>query len=301
MVKKNARESLRGHWGAAAGIFALCAGIFGALAALDAFFVWLASGDVSLGGEPGYFLRLVFYSENRYGVMITAGFTLISLLLSPLYLGAQRYFYNAAAEIPPRFFDLFYFFTGPKKYMRALWLSIQVNLRASLWGILFFAFPGGIMLVSVRFLILEELSRESRAAASVGVVLACGLFLLAGILFGIFVQKYTLTAFLICSEDKSAGQIIKESVRASKGHRGMLFLFSLSYIGWYILAPFTFFTLLIFYVLPSRSAGGMIMSRYLCERRERMNRRPEPVASAEYTAKGREPEAPEDNALYTGD
>lgn len=272
-VKKNARLALRGNWGSAIGIFVMTGGIVALLAVLEQIAVYFfvmepMSSNPTMEAPADYaqFLQDIFTYNWTEILILGISVLLAMLLLSPLWLGVSRYFYCLAQEERPRFSDLFYFFDKIKRYRRAVWYTVQINLRAFFWGVLFQALPFGMMAISIRFLRLEAIDRQTRAAASVGIVLAFGLIVLAAVLHAVLMCKYTLTSYLLCENDEmTVRQAIRASIRCTKRCRGMLFLFSLSYIGWYLLSPFTFFLLLL-YAAPYRAAGGMLLGRYLVER-----------------------------------
>lgn len=74
------------------------------------------------------------------------------------------------------------------------------------------------------------------------------LFIIPGI---VMMFSYSMTPFIISdSKNLSAGQAIKLSKEITRGYKGELFVFYLSYIGWGILAGLTFGLLGIFYVAP---------------------------------------------------
>jgi len=269
-VKKNAKAVLSGRWAAGVGVtlFVLC--VAASLTALELLSLWAFAPQPSLywrGGavEHGYFLR-VFFGHSPQELLI-AGLALSAyiLLLAPLTLGGVRWHYVLIHGERPRFAELFYFFAGGR-YGRAVWLRLQVALRCLGWGIAFLALPAGLLSICVRFLLIDALPRATRVIASVGVLVALALLAMAAILYAIHMGRYALSSYLLCESDRlSVRQAISASIRYTKGYRGVKFLFTLSYAGWYLLVPVTLLLALPF-VLPYHMAGETVFARYLVER-----------------------------------
>ena len=283
VIKKNAKIALKGRWGAAAGIYAI---VIGALlflsyleqAALGMFAPVHIPWDSGAAIDYAQFLRMLL-SMGRAEWLITGVSSLMALLLlAPLALGITRWFYVLIQEERPAVSEIFYFFEGLRRFGRAVGYTIQLGLRGFGWGMVFLSAPAGLMSICVRFLRIETLARQSRAAASVGIVLAFGLLLLTTLLYVIYMNKYALAAYLLCESDEiSAREAFRASIRYTKGYRGIIFLFTLSFAGWYLLSPFTFLLLLLF-VVPYHNAGKTVLARYLVEK----NRCQEPQITREF-------------------
>lgn len=71
------------------------------------------------------------------------------------------------------------------------------------------------------------------------------LFVIPGIIAGL---ALAMTTFLIIDKDVKGHESIKESAELMKGHKWDYFVFHLSFIGWYLLVPFTLGILLIWLV-----------------------------------------------------
>ena len=285
VIKKNARVALKGRWGVAIGIFALAFGVSVLLAWAEFMALRLFAPYPFYYQPPGdyaYYLRALL-SYNPAELIITGVALLLYLLiLAPLFLGITRWFYLLIQEEKATFTELFHFFESLRRYCKAVWYTVQITMRTLAWGIVFMILPAGVMSASIRFLRLEALSRQARSAASVGVILAFGLLLLASLLYAIYINKYALTPYLLCESDHvSVRQAFRTSIRYTKGYRGIKLLFTLSFIGWYLLSPFTLFLILLF-VIPYHSAGAAVFARYLVEK----NRYHEPQATREFGAAG---------------
>jgi len=285
VIKKNARVALKGRWGAAIGIFALAFGVsvllgWAELMALRAFAPYPFYEHPP--ADYAHYLRALL-SYNPAELLITGVAALLYLLiLAPIFLGITRWFYLLIQEEKAAFSQVFHFFESLGRYGRAIWYTVQIAARTLGWGIVFMILPAGVLSASVRFLRIEALSAQARSAASVGVILAFGLLLLAILLYLVYINKYALTAYLLCESDEiSVRQAFRTSIRYTKGYRGIKLLFTLSFIGWYLLSPLTLFLLLLF-VIPYHTAGATVFARYLVEK----NRYHEPQATREFGAAG---------------
>lgn len=81
--------------------------------------------------------------------------------------------------------------------------------------------------------------------------LASLLFVIPGIILGL---AYAMVTYLIVDTDIEAKDALKKSREMMKGYKWNFFVFQLSFIGWYILVPFTLGLLLI-WLVPYVSAA----------------------------------------------
>ena len=86
---------------------------------------------------------------------------------------------------------------------------------------------------------------------SVLVGLASLLFVIPGIILGL---AYAMVTYLVVDTDVEAKDALKKSRSMMKGYKWDYFVFNLSFIGWYILVPFTLGLLLI-WLVPYHSAA----------------------------------------------
>ncbi len=272
-VKRNARLALRGNWGTAVGAVAVPGGIALLMAALETvalrFFVAPALLSNPTMEEPFDLARLTreMLRFSWAELLITGGFVLLALLLlSPLWLGMRRWYFCLAAGWRPALGEMFRFFETPGRYGRAVWFNVQLSLRLFFGATVFFALPGGLFGISVWFLRTPGISRSTRVAAGAGLVLAGVLLLLASILFLAWSNRYTLAGYLLCESDATGARAaLRGSVACTRGYRGTLLLFHLSFFGWYLLVPLSLFAML-FYVVPYHYAAFTLLCRYLVEK-----------------------------------
>jgi uncharacterized membrane protein len=272
-IKSNARLALRGSWAAAIGAGAALGGVALLLTGLETMALRLFVTPALLSNptmeEPFDLARLTrdMLRFSWVELLITGGFVLLALLLlSPLRLGMARWYFRLAAGERPAFCELFYFFETPGRYGRAVWYHVQLSLRLFLGGLAFFVPPGGLGGISVWFLRTPGISRPTQVAAGVGLVLACVLLVLAAILFVVWSNRYALAAYLLCEPDAAGARAaLRGSAMFTRGYRGTLLLFHLSFLGWHILIPLSMF-LLLFYVAPYQYAASTLFCRYLTEK-----------------------------------
>ena len=270
-IKKNAKAALKGRWSAAAGACLFVVGVAGALMALEYALLRALAPMPSLYWHSGpadhaYFLRVFFGYSPREILVTCIAAVLYTLFLAPLILGGVRWSYVLVQGCHPAFSELFYFFGSGHRYGRAIWLNLQTALRCLGWGIVFLSLPAGLFSICVRFLLIDAISRATRVIASVGLVVAFGLFVMMAIFYAIYINRYALGGYLLCESDEiTVRQALRASTRYTKGYRGVKFLFTLSFLGWYLLVPVTFFIAMVF-VLPYHIAGETVLARYLVER-----------------------------------
>ncbi len=246
IIKRNSRLALRGNWGRAIILLLLMMGAGMVLSGLQQgammIFVPAASATPPPGPEAspqdllGYLSGAVSLAE---WIIISLHTLLTILLVTPVALGAMRWFYNLVHGKRLPVSDAFYFFESGRRYGRAVWYEINISVRTLLWGLLFFTIPGCILFFSSWAWQYpnDEMTRTQTAVAGLGVLLGCILTLLACLFYSACTMRYSLAAFLLGEDDGlSVRKAIKQSVRYTRGYRFSLVWFGLSYIWWLILA-----------------------------------------------------------------
>ncbi|MCL2579532.1 MAG: DUF975 family protein [Oscillospiraceae bacterium] len=271
VIKKNARAALKGHWPGAAGISALLALFWAGLVGLETIALYILTPADLPAGDLAELVAALFMPGYLEGAVVT-GLSLIAFFLfTPLTLGFARWHYLLVQDERPEISALFYFFENGRRYARAIGYAFQLSLRAGGWAVAFLSLPGGLMVACVRLLRIEEITRQLRAAASLGVLLAIGLFLLAGILYAIFLGRYALVVYQLCESDAlSLRQAFRDSVSYTKDYLGTLFLLHLTFVGWFLLALPTLLLSLL-HTVPYHTAARTVFARYLIEK-NRMTR-----------------------------
>ena len=96
-----------------------------------------------------------------------------------------------------------------------------------------------------------------------GVIVGLGLvlFIIPGIIFAI---AYAMASYLIVDIEKDGIESLKRSRSMMKGYKFDYFVFQLSFLGWYLLVPFTFGLLLI-WLIPYVSVADTLYYEKLKE------------------------------------
>lgn len=294
-IKRNSRLALNGNWGRAILCLMIGFGILLLLGVMQTVCIRVfvlpqvqsnpTMTPYEFWGAEGLF----WYSIQIAAVetCILGAFSLLTMLLTaPVGLGTAHWYYALVGGEAPPLGEVFRFFESFRDYRRALWYYIQFSARAFLWAVLFFLLPFALGTASVMFLQSAEGSRLRTSAATIGILFLCALTLLACILYCIFLFRYALVPYLLCGEGGDKLRVrdaFRLSVRYTKGYRSGLFLFSLSFIGWLLLIPFTF-GLIFLYLGPYYNTAIAMYARYIIEK----NRIEPPNATKEFVV-GNEP------------
>lgn len=274
-LKSNARRALRGNWGKAILTLLIWFGASALLSVMQQIAVNMFAEPVDI--NPALAMR---YGVNEYffqalqqnlpaNLLISLLFAVLSvLLLAPLGLGITHWYRQLVLGEAAPLSELFRFFESGKQYVRALWYNINLSVRLFLWAALFYLIPGGVLGGSVYTLykVGEDGPRATAALASVGVLLAGILFLLATVFYSAVVSKYLLVPYLLCEDDAlRVSAAIRASARDTKGHRFSLVWFQLSFFGWMLLVALGLgFPLL--YVWPYLQTAVAMYARYIMEK-----------------------------------
>jgi uncharacterized membrane protein len=273
MIKRNSKRALKGNWGKAVTLTLL---VFGAVtlfailqqAALEMFVTSRVPQAAPLPPNAdfaqiaGYVAQAIPLAE---WIIIGAFSALMVLIITPVEMGAARWFYALVHGEKQPLSEAFWYFESGRRYGRSIWFGVNLGLRGFFWSLLFFAVPGGLLGYSAYWLSREDVTRAQSAAATIGALVASCLMLLAAVFYAACVSRYTLAVFLLGEgDDVTVGRAIRESVRYSKGFRFSLMWFELSYIGWFLLCGLFFPAL---YVWPYYSAGIAMYALYIIEKK----------------------------------
>jgi uncharacterized membrane protein len=272
MIKRNSKRALKGNWGKAVTLTLL---VFGAItlftilqqAAIEMFVsrvpqAALPPPDADLAQFAGYVAQAVPPAE---WIIVGAFSALMLLIITPVEMGAARWFYALVRGEKQPLSEAFWYFESGRRYGRSVWYSVNVGLRSFLWSVLFFAVPGGLLGYSSYWLSREDVTRAQSAAATIGALIASCLMILAAVFYSACVSRYMLAVFLLGeSDDVTVGRAIRDSVRYTRGFRFSLMWFALSYIGWFLLCGLLFPAL---YVWPYYSAGIAMYALYIIEKK----------------------------------
>ena len=206
-IRENARVALAGKWGKGACMvlaylaFAFVAGLI----------IGLAGGDETLIGS---LLNLI-----------------LTICEVPLIFGLSYAFIKLKRNEEVKAFD--FLNLGFSNFGRAWKISLREALKLIL--------PLIGVIVGAVMLSIGAISVVMAETSSTGLVLA-GLVVYIASLIWLVVRSllYSLTTYVAYDNpNMDSKEVVNESARMMKGNRGKLFLLSLSFIGWAILAVFT--------------------------------------------------------------
>lgn len=274
-VRARARQLLRGHYGiplvilvttAAAGLLLfyvadLLLAVLGIFSVEDGF---LVIGTDTLEGWQMWALGGVAI------LVVAAGL----LFVSVLQLGGYRWFFRFAAEQPDGAGTLFYYFSSPRRYGRAVLLELQLMLRTLLWygllllpGLVLCAFgilaAGGVD----AFFEIQAALPDSAFNQDAYLLLGLGsLLTMAGALIAtVFCLRYWLARYILVSDETvTARQAVRISTRMMAGHIWETVGMALSFIGWFLLTVVTCGISLLF-VLPYFSIAMAVFAKQIID------------------------------------
>ncbi|MBQ2751094.1 MAG: DUF975 family protein [Oscillospiraceae bacterium] len=155
--------------------------------------------------------------------------------MTPISLGAARWFYNLTDGRSMPVYELFDSFSSLGKFSRALLLMIFVYIQKAFWTVVFLAAPAAM--IAMGELWRREASRDIETLLSVGLeVLGVALLMLMGWFRLVWLMRYSLVKYTAAAdEDITVWKAIKQSIRLTRGRRGELLLLEITLIGWRIL------------------------------------------------------------------
>jgi len=260
-LKKNAKQSLSGKWGRAILLLVILGGSSLLIAALKQLAVYLL--ETPDGGAAGW----VGAPASLPLAVITLGSSLLYFfLVAPLTLGAAGWYVELVRGGPSSAARVFRYFGSVHLYARALWYHLQMTVRVGFWSLAFYLVPGGLLISSVYYYVSRpELTREASAISTVGITLALLLLVLATFLFILYMNKYALSAYLVCADSQlSVTRAIGISTRYTVGYRVSWFWFQLSFLGWFLLC--VLFPPAALYAVPYSRAAFTGYAMYMAEK-----------------------------------
>lgn len=285
-IKNRAKAALSGHWGTAILIFVIN--------------LLLSFGFSALGGALITALGLNRQLELG-GVLVDVSMMYaepIILVLSlfimvPLSYGMLSWYMSLAQDRAGGVTQIFSWFESGKKYGKSILIQINTFLRTILYLIPLYLL---IVLMVVVLVFAGVLTYDmysyynpvTETAITALVILFSLLITACAILLGIFLLRYNLVPYLaIRNPDEKIGELFRQSIRMMKGHKGELFVFSLSYLGWMLLVPLTC-GLAAFYVQPYYNTALTMFAFYVADSYQAQNGQP-PLF-------GEDPDHPEETA-----
>lgn len=274
LLKLNARRALRGRWGQAAAValmvlaisflFNLFEGVLNATLGIAPFEDVLMTPD-----------NLFDDTANTSAPALLVAFTaavLSFVILTPLGLGVQRWFYRIGEGVSEEISTAFEFFGSVRLFLRSLGLSCSLWIRSALWSGLFLL-PGLLLIFFSAMLGERSGSNRETFAAAVGILSGCFLAVLGMLFSVIWCARYYLARYYLIEDTRlSVGRAVRRSVLSAKGHQIDIVLFEVSFIGWRLLCLLVF---PILFVYPYYQTAKGLYARYLIAAAE------QPAAPAE--------------------
>ena len=263
IIKKNARESLKHHWGRAIGILLFLFAVNAVFLLLEQLFYYLLSMNGTV--EPALVVDL-FRGQLRVTwsmALVTLTFALVSFVLTtPLMFGMTKWYFHQVGGERPSLLTLFTYFYSIRDLARSLALRVMLGVRVLLWGALF-GLPSAVLAFGIE--------AAAGYGGSFALLAVLGLILLEAVvtvimalLWFCWVQRYFLAEYLFVSRaDMGLHAMIRESVRIMKGNRWDAAKLYLSYLPWYLLG---LVVVPLLFTAPYLFAGTAINARVLLER-----------------------------------
>lgn len=263
IIKKNARESLKHHWGRTIGILLFLFAVNAVFLLLEQLFYYLLSMNGTV--EPALVVDL-FRGQLRVTwsmALVTLTFALVSFVLTtPLMFGMTKWYFHQVGGERPSLLTLFTYFYSIRDLARSLALRVMLGVRVLLWGALF-GLPSAVLAFGIE--------AAAGYGGSFALLAVLGLILLEAVvtvimalLWFCWVQRYFLAEYLFVSRaDMGLHAMIRESVRIMKGNRWDAAKLYLSYLPWYLLG---LLVVPLLFTAPYLFAGTAINARVLLER-----------------------------------
>lgn len=164
------------------------------------------------------------------------------LLLMPLVFGTVKAFYNTSREEKGNISDVFYYFQSSDRLKWCYKLIWKYFIKTVVISLQYLGIPYIIFLISV-FAILH--SQENYTSTIISVIamflffLSAIAILILAILASIKLFALELSAYIcVITDSQDIKSTINENMFIYKDKKSDLFIYSLSFIGWAILATF---------------------------------------------------------------
>lgn len=268
-IKYNGKRCLYNNWGKAVAIVLLMMSV-ALLFTVVELIISLVFGTPQFVdyGNDGYWLNNL-PNTSLLSIVLTAIMSLGAFLVTaPLNLGITRWYYELSEGESPEILSIFNCFSS-RQYFRALSLQIHTLGRMLIWALIYFALPAALLAASIWAMNYGPYYMNADMCYVIG---SMGTFFagLAGLFFGVLyavnMQKYFLARYYVANEQLGVWEALKKSRHASKGRRGEIMLFKLSFLPWFISCLLVLPSL---YVVPYYKISSMLYARVLMEQHRR--------------------------------
>lgn len=227
LVKKQARDYLKGSWGAFAAAFFALFVPFAIVESIDT--------CVLLFGMQGIYADQI---KTTSDALIAAGITIFEIVVIALFLpmisGIAKMSFNTANGKTALCSDIFSFFKRGK-YLNALSFNLNLAIRRLFWTVVAFI-PAGLCLAAYYYLKTTDNGIEVLTAvvSVLGVLLAA----LGIVLTFVFNSKYFLADYIYaeCDGNAKTGEVIRRSIYVMRGNKDKFYALCISFIPWLLLS-----------------------------------------------------------------
>jgi uncharacterized membrane protein len=260
-VKQNARLILKNNWFKAIMILIIINLL--AIAINTLYFAYCSAFQITPINKylnASYSLNEIFIST-----IVTAIFALLTILLTtPLSLGQAEWYWKLTERKPQGVEGIFEWFGSLRLYAKSIWLNLYIGIRALPWALLTLGIPFCIIYAS--FYLFESNPKNTQIAllCSLLMIFGFGLLLCGIILYFFIMTRYFLAKYLLVEDNKrKVTECVRNSIKYSKGKRGEIFIFQLSFIGWLLLSSISYLVFIGLFVLPYYYSSCAVYAKYL--------------------------------------
>ena len=224
--KHYAKSFLRKHWGEALIILAVSVSVSLIFSQVEQV-VRMISDIPLLHFETGK-MNVTWPSLAITAIQMAVVF----LVTAPLQLGIAKWFWQLTQGQSNGVLTIFEYYSSSWLIIKALGFTFSMTLRVAGYAILLFT-PGIAVLLLKREDITAQLGFSLGEEWALGIRTISGVLLLAAVfVFLILISRYFCAPYFLIREELSAGQAISKSILASKGKKGKVLWFYLSFFGW---------------------------------------------------------------------
>lgn len=265
LVKQNGKRCLYNNWGKAIAIVLLMLAV-SLLFTIVELIIGMVFGTPQMVdvGNDGYWLNNL-PNTSLLSIALTAIIAVGAFLVTaPLKLGITRWYYELSEGDSPEILSIFNCFSS-RQYFRALSLQIHILGRMILWALLYFALP--IVVLGASLWVLDYGPYYMNldmcyVIGSMGLMFTVLLTVFFGFFYAVAMQKFFLARYYVTNENLGVWEALKKSRHATKGKRGEILLFRLSFLPWFLSCALVLPCL---YVQPYYEISAMLFARVMIE------------------------------------
>ena len=265
LVKQNGKRCLYNNWGKAIAIVLLMLAV-SLLFTIVELIIGMVFGTPQMVdvGNDGYWLNNL-PNTSLLSIVLTAIIAVGAFLVTaPLKLGITRWYYELSEGDSPEILSIFNCFSS-RQYFRALSLQTHILGRMILWALLYFALP--IVVLGASLWVLDYGPYYMNldmcyVIGSMGLMFTVLLTVFFGFFYAVAIQKFFLARYYVTNENLGVWEALKKSRHATKGKRGEILLFRLSFLPWFLSCALVLPCL---YVQPYYEISAMLFARVMIE------------------------------------